>query len=322
MRERAGDGELLLTSSPVHGLANHTSDLDFIRIQQDAIDGPRIAAKLFERGHHLEVVSFSVAELTRAVQELDALAGRPPAGTVAGYRSWDKRLEPRRKQTERIVNGLTLDGTAPYLGSLPELAIVWSRAALQAAVEQSAHLSLAESAGELRGRVGYACNVLLHLMDCLLSVHGDVYTTRKWYLLRWRRHVRRGDWLSDDYRRAGAAIERARSSLAGAFTSPEPIAPGYAELVASVAAAIGAGPVRVRTALAEDAEYRDYLPGAGMLCSAAGAIVMPGRPDWGDGAQLLAELPGMARAEAASRLLAVRSGIGHVVVEYGSRRSA
>ena len=321
MRDWAGDGELLLTSSPVHGLANETSDLDFIRIQQDMISGPRISAKLFERGHHLEVVSFSAAELKQALDELDVLASQPPAKTVAGYRSWDKRLEPRRKQTERIVNGLTLDGTAPYLDGLPALAIVWSRAALQAAIEQAVHLSLAESAGELRGRVGYACNVLLHLMDCLLSVHGDVYTTRKWYLLRWTRHVRQENWRSDEHRWLGAAVEQARRSLAGALTSPEPIAPGYADLVASVAEVIGAGPVRVRMALADDAEYHDYLPGAGMLSAPGGAILVPRRPDFGDSAWSLPVLPGMAREDAASRLLVVRSGIGQVITEYGDRRS-
>ena len=84
--ERIGPGQLLLTSSPVHGLANPTSDLDFIRIQTEPMDGPRIATKIFEHGHHLEVVSFSAAEVRRNLHELADLATRPPGAVVAGFR--------------------------------------------------------------------------------------------------------------------------------------------------------------------------------------------------------------------------------------------
>lgn len=318
MRDRVGDGELLLTSSPVHGLANETSDLDFIRIQQNPIDGPRISTKIFERGHHLEVVSFSAAELRRNLAELAALAALSPAEIVAGFRSWDEKFEPRRKQTERIVNSLTLDGRAPYLSSLPALATVWSRAALQLAVEQVSHLCLAEAAGEMRGRIGYAYNVLLHLMDSVLSLHGDVYTTRKWYVLRWTRFVRGGQWHSDGYRRLADAVERARRTLASAFDSAEPIAPAYVDLVAQVARVAGAADsIRVRTALAEDAEYHGYLSGAGMISAGGRGLLVPGKPDWGDETVPLRELVGLDESDAATRLRVMRAGIGKVTVGYG-----
>jgi Family of unknown function (DUF6001) len=323
MHNRVGAGELLLTSSPVHGLANPSSDLDFIRIQQDAIDGPRISTKIFERGHHLEVVSFSAAELKHNLDELAALAVLPPADLVARYRTWDTRFEPRRKQTERIVNGLTLDGDAPYLSSLPALAITWSRASLQIAVEQVSHLCLAEAAGELRGRIGYAYNVLLHLMDSVLSMHGDVYTTRKWFLLRWRRFVHSGRWHDDAYRAVADGIEQARRALSGAFGSAEPIAPGYTDLVTRAAQATGAAAaLRVATTTAQDAEYHGYLPGAGMLSAAGRSVLVPGPLDWSGDTVDLGELARVDAADAATRLRVLRAGIGRIDVSYQDRSAA
>lgn len=194
LHERVGPGQLLLTSSPVHGLANPSSDLDFIRVTAgpsppagSPLAGERIAAKLFVGGHHLEVVSYAQSEVDARLAGLRELATRPPGELVAGFRGWDARFEPRRKQTERIVNGVTLDGQLPYLDALPALGPVWSRAALHTALEQVTHACLAEAAGEVRGRVGYAVNAVLHLADALLAGTGDVYTTRKWFLLRWAR---------------------------------------------------------------------------------------------------------------------------------------
>ncbi|MEU5693410.1 DUF6001 family protein [Actinosynnema sp. NPDC020468] len=320
---RVGDGELLLTSSPVHGLANETSDFDFIRVQESAIDGPRIATKIFDRGHHLEVVSFARGELKRNLDELTALATLPPGDLVDGFRSWDRRFEPRRKQTERIVNGITLDGRVPYLASLPALALVWSRAALHAAVEQVAHLCLAEAAGESRGRVGYAYNVLLHLMDSVLSLHGDVYTTRKWYLLRWARLVRSGAWHDDAYRAAGEAVERLRVSLSAALTAGSSVrlAEDYTALVAAVAAATGVTQdVTVRTALGASASYRGFLPGAELLADGDAGVLVTSRVD--EAPVALAALPGVDPNSATSALRAVRAGVATTTVEYRDRSAA
>src|SRR5690242_17729482 len=61
---KVGDAEhALLTSSPVHGLANRTSDIDFIRIQREPLTGPRMATQIFEGANHMEVISFSTAEV-------------------------------------------------------------------------------------------------------------------------------------------------------------------------------------------------------------------------------------------------------------------
>lgn len=279
MAERVGDGLLLLTSSPVHGLANATSDLDFIRIQEEPISGPRISTKIFEGGHHLEVVSFSRDELQANLHHLAALAGCEPAGTVAGFRRWDKEREPRRKQTERIVNGITLNGEAPFLDWLPALSTVWSRAALHSALEQVVHLSLAEAAGERRGRVGYAFNALLHLMDALLSHHGDVYTTRKWYLLRWTRTVRTAGWRDARTEAVASEVERLRKQIGGmlpASTDERAMAPEYLSLAEeAVRVTETAARITVRCVPVDGVATHAFLPGASVLLAAGGGLVQP-----------------------------------------------
>lgn len=319
MLDRVGSGELLLTSSPVHGLANPTSDLDFIRVQEAGISGPRISTKIFERGHHLEVVSFSAAEVKRNLDALAELAGASPAEVVAGFRGWDKRYEPRRKQTERIVNGVTLDGRAPYLSALPALALVWSRAALQTAAEQTAHLCLAEAAGETRGRVGYAYNVLLHLMDCVLSLHGDVYTTRKWYVLRWARYARRNLWHDDRYRALAAGIEDARTTVSDALRPDHrsPLAGTYAGLLTDAARATGAAAsITIALTPADDAEYHPFLPGSGMVSAGDRSLLVTG--DWPPPAEPvpLADLAALDSRTAATALRAIRAGVATARIAY------
>jgi hypothetical protein len=326
MRERVGEGLLLLTSSPVHGLANPTSDLDFIRIQEAAIDGPRISTKIFENGHHLEVVSFSEAELASNLDELTRLAGLPAEQTVAGFRAWDKQREPRRKQTERIVNGVTMDGSAPYLPWLPALSRVWSRAALQTAVEQVAHTALAEAADETRGRVGYAYNVLLHLMDGLLSHHGDVYTTRKWYVLRWTRLMAEGGWHDERLQSVAAGLERLRKDV-HTFLDPaaagEPLAAPFTELVLDAVQATGTGRA-VTVGVELTGRVRAFLPGASVLLgspAAGSGVVLPGFGADSDlpftGAPAgLDELSALDAPTAASLLRALRAGTARLRIGY------
>ncbi|WP_338898168.1 DUF6001 family protein [Streptomyces sp. TG1A-60] len=326
MRERVGAGLLLLTSSPVHGLANPTSDLDFIRIQEAAIDGPRISTKIFENGHHLEVVSFSEAELASNLDELDRLADLPAERTVAGFRAWDKQREPRRKQTERIVNGITMDGSAPYLGWLPSLSRVWSRAALHTAIEQVVHTTLAETAGETRGRVGYAYNVLLHLMDGLLSHHGDVYTTRKWYVLRWTRLMTEGGWHDESLRTVAVGLERLRKdvhTLLGPALAGEPVAAPYAELALEAVRATGtARAVTVEVEIT--GRVRAFLPGAAAVLGADSGVVLPGVGTESDlpftrGPVGLDELSALDAPAAASLLRALRAGVARLRIGYQGR---
>ncbi|MFB4424351.1 DUF6001 family protein [Streptomyces sp. QL37] len=322
MRQQVGDGLLLLTSSPVHGLANPTSDLDFIRIQREAIDGPRISTKIFEQGHHLEVVSFSEAELASNLGELDRLAALPAERTVAGFRAWDKKREPRRKQTERIVNGITLDGTAPYLGALPSLSRIWCRAALHTAVEQVVHTTLAERAGETRGRVGYAYNVLLHLMDALLSHQGDVYTTRKWYVLRWTRLMAEGGRDDDHLRSVALRLEELRKDVhtfLGPSMAGEPLAAPFTDMVLAAVRATGTGG-GVTVEVEPTGGVHGFLPGAAIALGTGGGVVLPG-----DGATdlpftgapvALDEPAGLGAHAAATLLRALRAGAARLRIGY------
>jgi Family of unknown function (DUF6001) len=327
MRERIGEGQLLLTSSPVHGLANATSDLDFIRIQEAEIEGPRISTKIFEDGHHLEVVSFSCSEVASNLAELDRLAAAASGQTVAGFRRWDKQREPRRKQTERIVNGIALDGTAPYLDALPALSTVWSRASLHTAVEQVAHTVLAEAAGEARGRVGYAFNVLLHVMDALLSYHGDVYTTRKWYALRWTRLVAEGVWRDGRVRAVAAELERLRGRIGATLEAPatgQPLGEAYTALVMDCLRATGtAAAATVRLEVTGTVER--FLPGASLLVAPGGSVVLPGA-----GAELpltaeavpVEELTKLDAEAAATVLRALRADAARLEIGYREEEAA
>ena len=317
VRDRAGDGQVLLTSSPVHGLANPSSDIDFIRVQGDPIDGARISAKIFERGHHLEVVSFSAEEVSRSLAELSRLAALPPGETVGGFRSWDHKREPRRKQAERIVNGLTADGEMPYLGSLPALSVVWSRGSLHTALEQAVCLCLAEEAGERRGRVGYAVNTLLHLADALLSLHGDVYTTRKWYLLRWARAQLARNAPDAGSRAVAAAIDALLAQVTDALGSAERIASRYVDLCAQAARLVtGSGDVLVTITVGDEVGYREFLPGAGLLLGAGSSVVVPG-PEVLEGLhEPLESVREPGRRRAAGLLRALRAGLAGTRLTY------
>jgi hypothetical protein len=212
VRARTGDARhLLLTSSPVQGLANSTSDIDLVRIEDDAIEGARMATQIFEQDQHLEAISYGAPEVDAALADLAAAAELDPAGVSEAHRRWDKGHELRRKYLERIVNGVSLDGTSPYLDHLPPLARMWKWASLHTAVRQVFHLRLAEAAGETRGSAGYALGALLHLMDAVLSHTGDVYSNRKWYLLRWQRFLAGGA--------VGGAMGGMASGVAGGAAS-------------------------------------------------------------------------------------------------------
>ncbi|WP_329563605.1 DUF6001 family protein [Kitasatospora sp. NBC_01266] len=280
LRLRTGEARhLLLTSSPVHGLANATSDLDFIRVQQEEPAGARMATQFFEGGHHLEAISFGVRETAAALADLATLAAEPPAAVVAGHRGWDKSRELRRKYLERLVNGVDLEGGSPYLEHLPPLARVWKWASLHTAVEQVFFLRLAEQAGESRGRAGYALGALLHLMDALLSHHGDVFSNRKWYLLRWRRLTDSGALRGTSSAEAADLIEALRSRLSAALTGQAgaPLAPAFTELLECVFTTAGEGhrPALLVEPVGRPVRSR-FLPGAELLLGDAAVFLGAG----------------------------------------------
>lgn len=275
LRAKTGDAlHILLTSSPVHGLANPTSDLDFIRVQAEELTGPRMATQLFEGGQHLEAISFGEIETERALADLARLAADEPTGIVAGHRRWDKCHDLRRKYLERLVNGVNLDGTSPYLGHLPALARVWKWCSLHTAAEQVYFLRLAEAAGERRGRVGYALGALLHLMDAALSHRGHVYSNRKWYLLRWTRFLasdEAGGPLVEEVERVRQRVEVV---LGGADTDLGPV---FCELIDLMFDIVGEGRPAAVTAESDESARHVFLPGAQLMLANTAVFVGAGR---------------------------------------------
>ncbi|WP_328744906.1 DUF6001 family protein [Streptomyces sp. NBC_00285] len=291
----------LLTSSPAQGLANATSDVDFIRIQSEPMAGARMATQLFEGPNHLESISFSQEEVDAALADLRALADVDPRQAVSAYRGWDKRHEVRRKYLERLVNGVALDRTLPYLDRLPELARLWKWSSLHTATEQVLFLSLAEAAGERRGRVGYAVNALLYLMDAVLSHHLDVYSNRKWFLLRWTR-FRDQQGAADPL---VAAVDALRAPVSEALAGKDegPLAPLFTDLLAEVHTDVGEG--RTPSLTVEpvgDPVRQRFLPGADMLLGASTAFL--GQEPLPSGELSLTDLP----AAPADLLRAARVG--------------
>jgi hypothetical protein len=268
----------LLTSSAVHGLANATSDLDFIRVQEQSVSGARMATQLFEEGQHMESITFGDEEVAEALAELESAAREEPARVVAAYRRWDKSRELRRKYLERLVNGVALDGTSPYVHHTPALARMWKWASLQTAVEQVFYLRLAEAAGETRGRAGYALGALLHLMDAALSHHGDVYSNRKWYLLRWQRFLASGAadaplaTLGERFAELGAQVTDVL-----ARRSDRPLASGFTALLDEAFGVVGEGrePALVLEPVGDTPRMR-FLPGADLVLGRSGFFLGEG----------------------------------------------
>ncbi|HEV2371163.1 MAG TPA: DUF6001 family protein [Streptosporangiaceae bacterium] len=280
MQAKAGPAEhVLLTSSPVHGLANSTSDLDFIRVQAEVPQTERMATQLFEGGNHLELITFSAGETAQALRALTALAGEAAPAVVLGHRGWDRAHTVRRKYLERLVNGVAMDATMPYLGHLPVLARVWKWSSLHTAAEQAFYLRLAEEAGESRGRLGYAAGALLHLMDATLSHYGHVFSNRKWYLLRWRRFLASDEAASGPAAGYADAIEGLWHQVSAALAdgTAAALAPRLADLMGQVFETAGEGRVpALEVTLHGAPQPLTFLPGAQMLLGAASVFVGDG----------------------------------------------
>lgn len=195
-QEVEGLQRMLLTSSAVHGLANTTSDIDTICI----IDGKdltaRTATQFFDGGNHFETIFFTTSEADRELERLRQAASGSAAQTYAAYQAWDKNGPMKRKYLERLVNGVTADGLSPYLAHLDALGPLWRAASLGQAIMAASCMTLAMTAGRQQAAFGYGINAVLFAMDALMSHHGQVYSNKKWYRLRFSRFLAKVD-LSD-----------------------------------------------------------------------------------------------------------------------------
>jgi hypothetical protein len=261
---------VLLTSSPVHGLANRLSDIDTICIRGDLGRASKMASQIFEGKSHLEYITFSHHDVESDLRALAWAAAAGPLEGLRSHRNWDGTRVLRRKYLERLVNGLATDGTMPFLDSLPALSAIWKWASLHAALCASVCGLLASLAGQARGPLAYALNALTWLQDAMMSHHGEVYSNRKWYLLRWRRFRLRGG-PSSRFKELAEAIDETSGTLSDSFVAGR-VSPSLSrtvlQLVERGAKALepGLGGVGLRSD-SPPARLLPFLPGAQLACS-------------------------------------------------------
>lgn len=303
---------VLLTSSPVHGLANRLSDIDTVCVvEEDGAEGDlRMATQLFAAGNHLEYVCFSRPSLERDLDHLGQAASLAPPEAVAAYDCWNGSRTVRLKYVERIVNGIATDGTMPFADHLPNLGTVWKWSSLERAARQAACSILAERAGESRGRLAYAANATLWAMDSVLSSRGSVCGNRKWFLLRWDRFRR----TRHEGEPPLAAIEAARATL-GPTPAEAPLAETLARMIGEVGPAVGATVGSLAFQPAASARELPLLPGGSLLVAAGdSALPAPAGLLGPEFEASLAELAELDAASAAALLQGLRSEVWQVVV--------
>ncbi|KKB61356.1 hypothetical protein WM40_23600 [Robbsia andropogonis] len=186
VRRQYDDAELtLITSSPVHGVANAASDIDLICITDAMQSSDAMASQVYHNGHHMEVVAFASDEVLAACHELTVQQGKLPIDMLRVYRQWDKKQRISRKYLERIIAGVATDGSVPYLEWQGTLGATWSIASFDAFRQSAGFALLALRCKETRAAAGYATNALLYLMNAMLSKSGWTVSNKKWTLLRW-----------------------------------------------------------------------------------------------------------------------------------------
>jgi hypothetical protein len=180
------DAQVLLTSSPVHGIATATSDIDLICVTPHTVSKGQMATQIHRDGQHCEILPIGVDDLQRAFADLALLSRRALPQRLAGYQHWDKGHAVRKKYLERIVYAVATDGRAPHLAHLPALAPVAAAQEYDAFHQSRVCAMLAERAGEPDAARGYLINACLFAMAAALSLGGWVLSNKKWTLRRWR----------------------------------------------------------------------------------------------------------------------------------------
>lgn len=180
------DAQVLLTSSPVHGIATATSDIDLICVTPQAVSKGQMATQIHRDGQHCEILPIGADDLARAFADLALLSRRALPQRLAGYQRWDSGHAVRKKYLERIVYAVATDGGAHHLAHLPALVPVAAAQEYDAFHQSRVCAMLAERAGEPEAARGYLINACLSAMAAALSLGGWVLSNKKWTLRRWR----------------------------------------------------------------------------------------------------------------------------------------
>ncbi|MDQ0569982.1 hypothetical protein QFZ42_001816 [Variovorax paradoxus] len=186
-REQGFDGaQVLLTSSPVHGIATATSDIDLICVTPQAVSKGQMATQIHRDGQHCEILPIGADDLAQAFSDLALLSRCSLPQRLAGYQRWDSGHAVRKKYLERIVYAVATDGRAHHIAHLPALVPVVAAQEYDAFHQGRVCAMLAERAGELDAARGYLINACLSAMAAALSLGGWVLSNKKWTLRRWR----------------------------------------------------------------------------------------------------------------------------------------
>ncbi|WP_227270857.1 DUF6001 family protein [Roseobacter weihaiensis] len=270
-REIEGLEHMLLTSSAVHGLANSTSDIDTICVVDGADLKARTATQFFDGDNHFETIIFSKSEVAQELERLREAANGTAAEAFAAYKGWNKHGPMNRKYLERLVNGVTADGTSPFLAHLETLGPLWRAASLGHAIMAASCMTLSNRSAQGRAAVGYGLNALLFGMDAVMSHHGQVYSNKKWYRLRFSRFVSAGP-VMETFRPFVEQIADLWGGLMFALregTTPQEIFAGINDIVLRIDAAMG---TEMRNGAAWQEEARTvtkaFLPGSHVCVSA------------------------------------------------------
>ncbi|QGG76219.1 DUF6001 family protein [Pseudomonas syringae] len=199
VKRQYADAQLaLISSSPVHGIANAASDIDLICVTDGRQSDQSMASQIYHNEHHMEVVAFAREEVDNAFSRLATDAHQTTAQKLVAFKQWDKQQAVSRKYLERLVCAVSTDQSLPYLDSQKDLSSIWSAAAFDDFRQSACFSVLAWRSGEYRAAAAYACNAALFLMNATLASHGWVNSNRKWTLLRWDRALNRYGMLADD----------------------------------------------------------------------------------------------------------------------------
>jgi hypothetical protein len=109
---------------------------------------------------------------------------------MKGLANWRKLTGISKKYTERLINGVDITLQMPFIDSMGSLSVLWKCRSYDLFRKCIILLMLSERAGEKNGRIGYAFNSLLYLMDMVMSHNGNVFSNKKWYLCRYKKFVK------------------------------------------------------------------------------------------------------------------------------------
>lgn len=177
---------ILVTSSPVQGLATATSDIDLIAIVRDGEASGGMATQIYVDGHHCELAIISQSDFDAACVEMGRLTESPLNDLLDRMDNWDRSLPVQKKYFERVINGVTFDGRVPFSSLFRPLSQLWACQALGRFVGAMTAMALSKAAGEERAPAVYAHAAAELAMDAALCAAGYVYSNGKWIGSRWR----------------------------------------------------------------------------------------------------------------------------------------